>query len=245
MIFYKFQALENIDYSYKTFSQHAPYYVKKAGSSAWGTCLCRTCLNPELKIEKLIQEKLIPSINLEYVIQNDDDYCDLLENVKRLEQKPSNLEINCVKWNLVSQKGKCGKETKISRKEVSSFPLCGFAKELAIELAVLKDHLYRAHMQYRAFKTKRMGAEKSLDNSKPKGWGQRKVQTMSPSKLIGPRMLASIRHKRKNLPIITLIKYLSIVLIHDHHKTKNRLLQYQITQIIRLVLFLQALNQFY
>ena len=73
-----------------------PYYVKKAGPSDWGTCLCRTCLNPELKIEKLIQEKLIPSINLEYVIQNDDDYYDLLENIKLLEQKPSNLKINGV-----------------------------------------------------------------------------------------------------------------------------------------------------
>ena len=95
-LFYKFQALENIDCSCETFSRHVPYYVKKAGPSDWGTCLCRTCLNPELKIEKLIQEKLIPSINLEYVIQNDDDYYDLLENIKLLEQKPSNLKINGV-----------------------------------------------------------------------------------------------------------------------------------------------------
>ena len=34
---------------------------------------------------------------------------------------------------------------------------------MAIELAILKDHLYRAHMQYRAFKTKSMEAEKSSD----------------------------------------------------------------------------------
>ena len=138
--------------------------LKKAGPSDWGTCLHRTCLNPELKIEKLIQEKLTPSINLEYVIQNDDDYHDLLENIKLLEKNPSNLKINCVEWNLVSHKGKSRKETKISRKEVSSFHLCDFAKKLAIELAVLKDHLYRAHMQYRAaFKTKTMEAKKSSD----------------------------------------------------------------------------------
>ena len=162
-MFYKFQALENIDCSYETFSQHVPYYVKKVGTSDWGTCLCHTCLNPELKIEKLIREKLIPSINLEYVIQNNDDYHDLLENIKLLEQKPSDLKINCVEWNFVSHKSKSGKETKISRKEVSSFSLCDFAKKLAIELAVLKDHLYQAHMQYGAFKTKRMEAEKSSD----------------------------------------------------------------------------------
>ena len=93
-LFYKFQALENIDCSYETFSQHVPDYVKRAGPSDSGTYLCRTCLNPELKIEKLIQEKLIPSITLKYVIQNDDDYHDLLENIKLLEQKPSDLKIN-------------------------------------------------------------------------------------------------------------------------------------------------------
>ena len=126
-MYYKFQALENTDCFYETFSQHVPYDVKKAGPSDCGTCLCRMCLNPELKIEKLIRENLVPTINLEYVIQNDDDYHDLLENIKLLEQKPSNLKINCVTWNLVSHKGKSGKETKISRKEVSSFSLCDFA----------------------------------------------------------------------------------------------------------------------
>ena len=230
MLFYNFQALVNIDYSYETFSRHVPYYVKKAGPSDWGTCLCCTCLNSELKIEKLIWEKLIPSINLEYAIQNDDEYHDLLENIKLLEQKRSNLKINYVEWNLVSHKGKFGKETKISRKEVSSFSLCDFAKKLAIELAVLKEHLYRAHVQYRAFK---------------KNGGREKLRHCHLPNRLGPRMLVSVRHKRKNLPIITLIKCLSIAFIHSHHKAKNRLLQYQITQIIRLVLFLQALNQFY
>ena len=92
-MFCKFQALENIDGSYETFSQHVPYYVKMAGPSAWGTCLCRTCLNPELKVEKLIQEKLIPSTTLEYVTQNDDDYDDLLENIKLLEQNHQILKL--------------------------------------------------------------------------------------------------------------------------------------------------------
>ena len=161
MLFYTFQALENIDYSYEAFSRHIPYYVKKVGPYDWGTCICCTCLNSELKIEKLIWEKLIPSINLEYAIQNNDEYHDLLENIKLIEQKPSNLKVNCVEWNLLSHKGKSGKETKISRKEVSSFSLCDFPKKLAIELAVLKDHLYRAHMQYKTFKTEKMEAEKS------------------------------------------------------------------------------------
>ena len=59
-------------------------------------------------------------------------------------------------------KGSLQKRQRFPEK-VSSFSLCDFAKKLAIELAVLKDHLYRAHMQYRAFKTKRMWAEKSSD----------------------------------------------------------------------------------
>ena len=182
-MYYKFQALENTDCSYETFSQHVPYDVKKAGPSDCGTCLCRMCLNPELKIEKLIRENLVPTINLEYVIQNDDDYHDLLENIKLFEKKPSNLKINCVEWNLVSHKGKSGKETKISRKEVSSFHLCDFAKKLAIELTVLKDISIEHTCS-------------TEQHSKPKGWRQRKVLTLSPSKLIDMRMLASVRHKR-------------------------------------------------
>ena len=165
MLFYKFHALEDIDCCYETFSRNVPYYVKKAGHSDWGTCLCRKCLNPELKVEKLIGEKFIPSINLECVIQNDDDYHDLLENIKLLEQKTSNLKISCVKWKscvLCLIKGSLEKRQKFPEKKFLLF-LCDFAKKLAIELAVLKDHLHRAHMQYRAFKIKRMEAEKSSD----------------------------------------------------------------------------------
>ena len=192
---YKFQALENIDCSY------------------CGTCLCRMWLNPELKIEKLIREHLIPTINLEYVIQK-------LENIKLLEQKPSNLKLNCVAWNLVSHKGKSGKETKISRKQVPSFSLCDFAKKLAIELAVLKDHFYRTDMQY---KTKRMEAEKSSDTVTFQiDWSKN----------------ASIHQAQEEKSAYYHTDQISIHYIHLWSSQG----QYQITQIIRLVLFLQDLN---
>ena len=121
-LFYKFQALENIDCSYETLSRHLPYYVKKAGPSDWGTCLCRTCLNPELKIEKLIREKLIPSINLEYVIQNNDDYHDLLENIKLLEQKPSVLKLTVSNGILCLIKRSLEKRQKFPEKKFLLFP---------------------------------------------------------------------------------------------------------------------------
>ena len=39
--------------SYQTFCNYAPCYVVKPKPTDWGTCSCRTCLNPELNLQKL------------------------------------------------------------------------------------------------------------------------------------------------------------------------------------------------
>ena len=91
--------------------------LKKAGPSDWGTCLHHTCLNPELKIEKLIQEKLTPSINLEYVIQNDDDYHDLLENIKLLEKNHQILKLTVSNGILCLIMGSLEKRQKFPEKK--------------------------------------------------------------------------------------------------------------------------------
>ena len=36
-----------------TFCRHIPDNIKKPNHDSWGTCLCVTCLNPQLKFEKL------------------------------------------------------------------------------------------------------------------------------------------------------------------------------------------------
>ena len=39
--------------SYSTFCRYVPANVIKPKATDWGTCLCQTCLNPELKLEAL------------------------------------------------------------------------------------------------------------------------------------------------------------------------------------------------
>ena len=49
----KFVAESSHDCSYSYFSRHCPCYVEKPSPNDWGNCLCRTCLNPEIKLEAL------------------------------------------------------------------------------------------------------------------------------------------------------------------------------------------------
>ena len=46
----KFEAESGTACSYQTFYWNIPYYVIKPRSTDWGTCLCHTYLNPELKL---------------------------------------------------------------------------------------------------------------------------------------------------------------------------------------------------
>ena len=49
----KFQAETLVSCDYSTFCRSAPNYIIKPKPSDWGTCLCVTCLNPEIKLERL------------------------------------------------------------------------------------------------------------------------------------------------------------------------------------------------
>ncbi len=49
----QFELESNIDIDYVTFTRHVPSYIHKPNHDSWGTCLCITCLNPQLKYEKL------------------------------------------------------------------------------------------------------------------------------------------------------------------------------------------------
>ena len=53
--------------SYSLFCKYVPYNVIKPKASDWGTCLCGTCLNPELKVDKLVEMKLRSNVDLEFI----------------------------------------------------------------------------------------------------------------------------------------------------------------------------------
>jgi hypothetical protein len=49
----QFEIETGIDIDYDTFCRHVPDNIKKPNNDSWGTCLCVTCLNPQMKFEKL------------------------------------------------------------------------------------------------------------------------------------------------------------------------------------------------
>ena len=158
-LYYKFLSESTVECSYETFTRHIPCYIKKANPGDWGTCLCETCLNPELKIEKLFNLKLLKRVNLEECINDDYAFQDLitnLENLQKNEKSKSNVQI--VEWNKIPFVNKKGKKSYRSRKENKTFTLKSLVSKLVRELKILKEHLHRAHMQFREFKQKRTDA---------------------------------------------------------------------------------------
>lgn len=86
------------DCHYSTFTRNVPSYVIKPKPSDWGTCLCKTCLNPELKIERLNELDHLKVKNLESTVRNDTLKNELIEKL-RLET----THVTNVEWNLTKE----------------------------------------------------------------------------------------------------------------------------------------------
>ena len=62
---------EDVECSYPTFTKYIPYYVRKPSATDWGTSLCGTCLNPQIKLERLVATKKLEfQIVAEEVVSN-------------------------------------------------------------------------------------------------------------------------------------------------------------------------------
>jgi hypothetical protein len=75
----QFEIETGADIDYVTFCRYVPDNIKKPNHDSWGTCLCVTCLNPQMKFEKLQHLKsrhpLVKTVLDRYS-------CDLSETVK-------------------------------------------------------------------------------------------------------------------------------------------------------------------
>ena len=69
----KFTSIEE-NCSYQTFLRTIPHYVRKPSASNWGTCLCATCLNPELKLESLAYKNILKKVDLDEVVNNEIEF---------------------------------------------------------------------------------------------------------------------------------------------------------------------------
>lgn len=185
----KFIAETTEDCCYETFTRHVPYYIRKPAAEDWGTCLCVTCLNPELKIDRLQRLEKIAAVNIEDAVSCSDKFDQLVEDLSNLkpdsekEKKKKVLDdilnqqelaekrnnkgtersqkkeykeerITFTEWTMEKYKTKKGKTASRSRKVHVTLSIAAFVNQLIKELTALKDHLHRAHIQYRAFKDK-------------------------------------------------------------------------------------------
>ena len=152
----KFVAECELSCSYETFTRNVPFSVRQPSASDWGTCLCTTCLNPELKLEKLAKLKKID----EGLEENMDDekFAKLIQNIESLQEKEKAVhtvveeEITFPEWQKVENPKSKKKGSKISRKVQSTLKMSRFIKLLVNELNTVKNQLHHVHMQFKAFK---------------------------------------------------------------------------------------------
>ena len=77
----KFISETKLKCTYCTFPCNILFFERKPGPTDWGTCLSMTCVNPEVKLEKLYHYKKINQIVLEDEIHDDQSFKTLLNTL--------------------------------------------------------------------------------------------------------------------------------------------------------------------
>ena len=187
----KFMA-EDGECGIRTFNKYIPYYVRKPSATDWGTSLCGTCLNPQIKLERLVATKKLESqIVAEKVVSNQMQFDELLLKLNIIGDNAKKDDVTQFsEWTKVPNPF-WKKGMKISRKLTIVLGLNKFIQNLIKELKIMKDHLHRAHMQYRAFKAAR---EDAMQNES------------SRYKLTGRKMPNLLKHEKKKVHTIMTLK---------------------------------------
>ncbi|CAF1605264.1 unnamed protein product [Didymodactylos carnosus] len=153
----QFELETNIDIDYDTFCRHVPEHIVKPSHDGWGTCLCISCLNPQMKYEKLYHLKQKNQVVRTHL----DGYpCDLSEIVKD-EQKTNEFKENLMKldkenFNVIYcewQKKKLPNcVALVSTKVTETQTIHNFLKKFIAEIGILANHVHKIREQYRAAK---------------------------------------------------------------------------------------------
>ena len=96
----KFMA-EYVEFSYPKFTKCIPY-VRKPSATDWGTSLCGTCLNPQIKLERLVATKKLESqIVADEVVSNQMQFDELLLKLNILGNNAKKDVIQFSEWSKV------------------------------------------------------------------------------------------------------------------------------------------------
>lgn len=139
-----FEYETDIVIDYVTFTRYVPDYIQKPTHENWGTCLCVTCLNPQMKFEKLKQlKKKYPSIQ-PTIDGTPLDLSELVKDENKLEEFKRKLiklndeiiKITYSEWQKI-KKPNC--TAPVSTKVTLTVSIKDFLKKFIIEIDVSID----------------------------------------------------------------------------------------------------------
>ena len=166
----------HVECSYSQFTRLVPPHIKKPKPTDWGTCLCMTCLNPQLMLEGL--KRSVPgAFNgltieddlLKYSIKELDELKRKIVGAESDSKKKKNIaylhweKVKTTKEREEEEKDgekRTGEEKKEKKKSVTYVsekravvdPPSIFAKKFVASLVELKEHTDRRISQYRRIK---------------------------------------------------------------------------------------------
>ena len=160
----KFLAEEDLECSYSQFTRLVAHNVIKPKPEDWGTCLCLTCLNPELKISSL--RKVMPDVDITitYATEKSDTELKLIYD----KIKASQLMYDYLEWTRSKDdmNAKVKTTTYHALKKACTSNSEEFSIKLKQEIDILKEHTNRMLAQYRRVKQVRQLAQDPAQKAK-------------------------------------------------------------------------------
>ena len=156
----KFVVDTDISISYATFTRHVTSNIKKPKAEDWGTCLCKMCHNPQLKVEGLLRclralkNKSEEGVSLESLTEMTTAETDkFVEEISSMKGTISYLEWQSEASTDVKKKGQPDpttvSKTYRSVKKLVVQPAKVFATKLQCEINDLREHNKRMMSQFR------------------------------------------------------------------------------------------------
>ena len=176
-LFNTFESMNPGICTYQTFAKYWPALYVKPLASEFGTCLCTTCQNMELKVESLVIRKIIfkdeDIFTLDSVIraareENYDLENEFKSQIESLAANDkANIEVGYLEWSKVKQveiskntgKAKGDKTMRLS-KHLTAAEL---GKIILEDYETFKNHLDRDHVMKQELKKVRIAAQEEND----------------------------------------------------------------------------------
>lgn len=142
-----------VEISYSYFCKLVPANIVKPKPHEWGTCLCKYCLNPELKLEA-VNNRYTGTAKLEGV-RDAVDVKRMIATIQMNSKTDSDM-IAYLEWTSEKTKNmtKQGleKTSYLSKKTLKKLPMTMFLKELEADLSFYIQHLTAMRSQFRRIK---------------------------------------------------------------------------------------------